>query len=37
MMKMVVLGSSAVLVLVLLLYVLKALACVVKVLGGEND
>ncbi|MFC1635448.1 hypothetical protein ACFL5Z_11450 [Planctomycetota bacterium] len=37
MMKMVVLGSIAVLSLVLLSYVLKALTCVVKVLGGEND
>ena len=36
-MKMVVLGSSAVLALVLLLYVLKALTCAVKVLAGEKD
>jgi hypothetical protein len=36
-MKTIVLGSSAVLALVLLLYVLKALACVVKALAGEND
>jgi hypothetical protein len=37
MMKLVSLGSCAVLALVLLLYVLKALGCVVKVLGGENQ
>ena len=37
MMKMVVLGSCALLALVLLLYALKALTCVVKVLAGEND
>ncbi|MEK7992595.1 MAG: hypothetical protein AAB403_02215, partial [Planctomycetota bacterium] len=36
-MKIIVLGSSAVLALVLLLYVLKALACAVKVLAGEKD
>jgi hypothetical protein len=36
-MKIVVLGSSAVLALVLLFYVLKALGCVVKVLAGENS
>jgi len=37
MMKIVVLGSSAVMALVLLFYALKALSCVVKVLGGTND
>ncbi|MEA3226607.1 MAG: hypothetical protein U9Q07_11720, partial [Planctomycetota bacterium] len=36
MMKLVALGSCAVLALVLLLYALKALGCVVKVLGGKN-
>jgi hypothetical protein len=36
-MKIVVLGSSAVLALVLLLYVLRALTCVIKALAGEND
>jgi hypothetical protein len=36
-MKIIVLGSSVVLALVLLLYVLKALACAVKVLAGEKD
>ena len=35
-MKMVVLGSCAVMAFVLLLYALKALACVVKTLAGEN-
>jgi hypothetical protein len=37
MMKLVVLGSSALMAFVLLLYALKALACVVKVLAGAND
>jgi hypothetical protein len=36
-MKIIVLGSSAVLALILLFYVLKALGCVVKVLAGENN
>jgi hypothetical protein len=36
-MKLAVLGASAVLALVLLLYVLKALTCVVNVLAGEKD
>jgi hypothetical protein len=36
-MKIIVLASSAVLALVLLLYVLKALGCVVKALAGERD
>jgi len=36
-MKIVVLGSSAVLALVLLLYVLRALTCVVKTLAGQKD
>jgi hypothetical protein len=35
-MKMIVLGSCAVMAVVLLLYALKALACVVKALAGEN-
>jgi hypothetical protein len=35
-MKFICLGSCAVLGLVLLLYALKALTCVVKVLAGEN-
>ena len=35
-MKMVVLGSCAVMAFVLLLYALKALGCVVKALAGEN-
>ena len=35
-MKMVVLGSCAVMVFVLLLYALKALGCVAKTLAGEN-
>jgi hypothetical protein len=35
-MKLVCLGSCAVLAIVLLLYALKALACVVKVLAGNN-
>jgi hypothetical protein len=35
-MKYICLGSCAVLGLVLLLYALKALTCVVKVLAGEN-
>jgi len=35
-MKFIALGSCAVLTLVLLLYALKALTCVVKVLAGEN-
>ena len=35
-MKMIVLGSCAVMAVVLLLYALKALACVVKTLAGEN-
>ena len=37
MMKLVVLGSSALMAFVLLLYALKALTCVVKVLAGAND
>ncbi len=36
-MKIIVLASSAVLALVLLFYILKALGCVVKVLAGAND
>jgi hypothetical protein len=35
-MKIVILGSCAVMALVLLLYALKALGCVVKTLAGEN-
>jgi hypothetical protein len=37
MMKLVVLGSSALMAFVLLLYALRALTCVVKALTGEND
>ena len=36
MMKMVALGSCAIIAVVLLLYALKAVACVVKVLAGQN-
>ena len=37
MMKIVVLGASAVMAFVLLFYALKALGCVVNVLGGKDD
>ena len=36
MMKIVSLGSCAIIAVVLLLYALKALACVVKVLAGQD-